>query len=142
MMRCWRMLLTLGLLGALLACAPGPSREPAPGEVARPAPPPVKVERLDFSTLTGAEILEGPPRQIVYRPEQIYPRGAVLPSSGGLAHLEVLADWLKAGGGLPLGGRGRRRGGAGPGRAAAGAAAAFFPAHGPRTGALAVAGGP
>lgn len=96
MMRWWRPLMILGLLAGLLACAPGPSRETGPTEKERPAARPEKAAPLDFSALTGAEIIEGPPRQIVYRPGRLYRPGAVLPLPEGLDHLEALADWLSS----------------------------------------------
>ena len=82
-------------MGSLAACAPTTSRVPETVEPTT-APEPVKSQSLDTSSLTAAEVVAGPPLQIIYGAERLYAPGSVLPGAEGLSHLEALASWLKS----------------------------------------------
>lgn len=87
----WRLLFAVLTLSALCACAaqPGTSTPASVSSVAKA--PSVQIEDLPCAEINSVEVVT-----IDYPTETIYRHGAALPKEGGLACLEVLADWLKS----------------------------------------------
>ncbi len=81
----WRLLFAGITLGVLCACAA------QPGTTTVATGPSVQVATLPCAEVGSADVV-----MIRYPAETIYRNGAVLPKEGGLACLEVLADWLNS----------------------------------------------